>query len=86
MILKLLAIQAILVPAQGDVPARPSAVAEYDGSAGQLEIAAPRLPQPDIDIDGRLDDAAWESAALLRNFTQYDRSWTRPTRAGTPSR
>ena len=72
MILKLLAIQAILVPGQGDVPARPPAVAEYDGSAGQLEIATPRLEDPDIDIDGRLDDAAWEGAALLRNFSQYD--------------
>ncbi|MYC97647.1 MAG: carbohydrate binding family 9 domain-containing protein, partial [Gammaproteobacteria bacterium] len=72
MILKLLAVQAILAPAQGDVPERPPAVAEYDGAAGQLEIATPRLEDPDINIDGRLDDAAWEGAALLRNFSQYD--------------
>ena len=72
MILKLLAVQAILAPAQGDVPGRPPAVAEYDGSRGQLEIATPRLEDPEIAIDGRLDDAAWEGAALLSNFSQYD--------------
>ncbi len=72
MVLKLVVAQAILAPAQGDVPEPLPAVAEYDGSAGQLDVATPRVEDPDIDIDGRLDDAAWARAALLRNFSQYD--------------
>ena len=49
-----------------------AAVAEYDGSAGNLEIPSPSLPEADISIDGELDEAAWESAALLTGFTQFD--------------
>lgn len=47
-------------------------VVEYNGSARQLDIIAPRVSNPEIRIDGRLDDAAWEDAALLTGFTQYD--------------
>ncbi len=70
--LKLLAMQVMLAPTQGDVAAPPAAVAEYDGSAGQLEVVTPRIEDPNIAIDGRLDDPAWEDAALLRNFSQFD--------------
>ena len=30
------------------------------------------MSDPDIAVDGRLDDAAWENAAILTGFTQYD--------------
>jgi hypothetical protein len=44
----------------------------YDGSARQLDIEAPRIMDPRIAIDGRLDDAAWADAAVLTGFTQFD--------------
>ena len=44
----------------------------YDGSARQLDVVAPVTAGPEIHIDGRLDDAAWEGAALLTGFTQYE--------------
>lgn len=56
-----------------DVPrAAAPAAATYDGSARELDVSAPRLTDPDIAIDGRLDDAAWASAALLSGFTQFE--------------
>ncbi|MDH3424464.1 MAG: carbohydrate binding family 9 domain-containing protein, partial [Gemmatimonadota bacterium] len=51
---------------------RAAVTTTYDGSARQLDIVAPLLVDPDIRIDGRLDDAAWAGAALLTGFTQYD--------------
>ncbi|MCY4573086.1 MAG: DUF5916 domain-containing protein [Gemmatimonadetes bacterium] len=48
------------------------AAAEYIGSSGQLSVASPSLPEADIVIDGELGEAAWESAALLTGFTQFD--------------
>ena len=72
MILKFLAIQALLTAGPADPPSSRPAAAEYDGSAGQLEVATPRIIDPDIDIDGRLDEAVWADAALLHSFTQYD--------------
>ena len=50
----------------------PDSVLRYDGSAGQIEIATPTLADVDIDVDGRLLEPEWESAAVLHNFTQYD--------------
>ncbi len=44
----------------------------YDGAAGDLTVATPTLVDAGIRIDGRLDDAAWDQAALLGSFTQYD--------------
>ncbi len=52
--------------------AREEIAVEYDGSARQLDVTAPVVSDPRIRIDGRLDDAAWERAALLTGFTQYD--------------
>jgi hypothetical protein len=46
--------------------------ATYDGSERELDVRAPRLSDPDIRIDGRLDDAAWTGAALLSGFTQFE--------------
>jgi len=44
----------------------------YDGSAGQLDIPSPWVADATIDIDGQIDEAVWESAALLTGFTQFD--------------
>lgn len=49
------------------VPAGPV----YDGSRGELNATIPRIEDPDVRIDGRMDEAAWERAALLTGFTQY---------------
>jgi len=63
-----------LLVALGGIPAPDSIVADstaYDGAAGQTTISTPLL-DTSVDIDGRLDDEAWEDAALLLNFSQYD--------------
>ncbi|MYA40293.1 MAG: carbohydrate binding family 9 domain-containing protein [Gemmatimonadetes bacterium] len=44
----------------------------YDGSAGQLDVPSPWVADAPIDIDGEIDEAVWESAALLTGFTQFD--------------
>ena len=48
------------------------AAAEYIGSSGQLSVTSPSVAEADIVIDGELGEAAWESAALLTGFTQFD--------------
>ncbi|MDH3223151.1 MAG: carbohydrate binding family 9 domain-containing protein [Gemmatimonadota bacterium] len=54
-------------------PADPAAPIDmYDGSARQLDVPAPFMDDPQIEIDGRLDDPAWSRAAILTGFTQYD--------------
>ncbi len=55
-------------PSPGDRPA--SAV--YNGLEGQLDVVPARVANPAIEIDGRLDDAAWAEAALLTGFSQFD--------------
>lgn len=50
----------------------PAVAANFDGSASQFDIPAPRVMDPDIHIDGRLDDLAWAEAAVLTGFTQFD--------------
>ena len=44
----------------------------FRGSAGELEVPAPRVEQPAVRIDGELDEPVWERAALLTDFTQYN--------------
>ncbi len=44
----------------------------FSGRNGQLDVAVPRIQNPDINIDGRLDDETWAHAAVLTDFTQYD--------------
>jgi len=51
---------------------RGAEVVRYDGSAAQVDIATPALTAAAIDIDGRIDEPAWQDAALLEGFTQYD--------------
>ncbi|MGD2121468.1 MAG: carbohydrate binding family 9 domain-containing protein, partial [Gemmatimonadota bacterium] len=70
------------VPANSGTPSAPSPFAKaeasgaagavFSGNEGQLEVAPPRLPSPEIRIDGRLSDPAWENAAILNGFTQYE--------------
>ncbi|MCY4400391.1 MAG: DUF5916 domain-containing protein [Gemmatimonadetes bacterium] len=50
----------------------PRAAVTYHGMDGQLDVEAPRLADPDIRVDGRLDEAAWSEAALLTGFSQFD--------------
>ena len=55
-------------PTPGGTPA----AVVYNGLEGQTDIVAPRANDPDIDIDGLLDDPAWSEAALLTGFSQFD--------------
>jgi len=59
-------------PVAGTEPVVGTEVVRYNGSAAEIEIATPAVASADIDIDGRLDDAAWEQAALLEGFTQFN--------------
>lgn len=42
----------------------------YHGRAGQTQVRVPKIAEG-VKVDGRLDDAAWEGAALLTGFSQY---------------
>jgi hypothetical protein len=56
-----------------DPPSRRTVATEFfDGSARQTDVPAPLVVDPSIEIDGRLDDAAWQDAVVLAGFTQYD--------------
>jgi hypothetical protein len=59
-------------PIESAVSPRGAEVVRYDGSAAQVDIATPALTAAGIDIDGRIDEPAWQNAALLEGFTQYD--------------
>ena len=41
------------------------------GSPSDLEVETPAVEVAGIEVDGRLDDEAWEHAALLDGFTQF---------------
>jgi hypothetical protein len=59
----------ILALALAAVAANPTV---YRGSAGELDVSVPRLDEPEIRIDGILDEQAWRAAARLTDFTQYE--------------
>jgi hypothetical protein len=42
----------------------------YNGRLNQLEVAIPKV-LASVRLDGTLDDAAWQTAALLTGFSQY---------------
>ena len=46
------------------------APAVHDGSRGRLDVRIPRVEEPGVRVDGRLDEPAWRSAAVLTGFTQ----------------
>jgi hypothetical protein len=62
--------------------AEPSAGPVYSGRTNQLKVAIPRLDES-IQVDGRLDDAAWKSAARLTDFSQYSPNDGRPADQAT---
>ena len=48
-----------------------SAPCSYSGEARELRVATPRIAGSGIVVDGALDEPAWERAARLTDFTQY---------------
>ena len=42
----------------------------YNGRAGQLDVGLPRQ-EAEVSVDGKLDEEAWASAALLTGFSQF---------------
>lgn len=61
--IQVLLLSAILAPADTIV---------FNGRDHQLEVMPPRIEEPDIRIDGSLDDEDWQEAASLTGFTQYE--------------
>ena len=61
---------SLLAPGVLESPVGPVAD-RYRGTFAEIEIATPAVESANIDIDGRIDDAAWAQAALLDGFTQF---------------
>jgi hypothetical protein len=61
-----LLLTALLLP-----PATPDTLT-FSGRALELEVTPPRMEDPGIAVDGRLDEEAWKGAAVLDGFTQYE--------------
>src|SRR5256714_4695821 len=55
----------------------------YDGRLHQIEVQVPRIEAPSVHIDGVLDEATWQQAALLTGFTQYRPVDSRPAEDST---
>ncbi|MGH7504058.1 MAG: carbohydrate binding family 9 domain-containing protein, partial [Longimicrobiales bacterium] len=67
------AIAVASASAQETAPSMPPAERPgdtYHGRLGQLEVRLPKT-EAEVDVDGRLDDAAWNGAAMLTGFSQY---------------
>jgi hypothetical protein len=77
----LLLVAALQGPTSATSPA-PRPAPEYDGSARQTSVRTPRLDGRPV-IDGRLDDAQWASAAVLRGFSQHNPLDGRPAEDST---
>ena len=45
--------------------------ARYSGRQQELRVQPPRVEQAPVTVDGRLDEAVWEQAARLVEFSQY---------------
>ena len=45
----------------------------YHGRSGQVEVRVPRLEEA-VEVDGVLDEAVWQRAALLTGFSQFSPS------------
>ncbi len=61
-----------LETAEGERRSDSAAAMRFDGRAGQLTVPLPRLLDPGIRIDGVMDEEAWQRAALLAGFSQYE--------------
>jgi Domain of unknown function (DUF5916)/Carbohydrate family 9 binding domain-like len=57
----------------------------YNGRDGQTRLAPPRI-EADVAIDGRLDEAVWQQAALLTGFSLYAPADGRPAPDSTEVR
>src|SRR2546421_8107535 len=55
----------------------------YDGRLHQIEVQVPRIEASSVHIDGVLDEATWQQAALLTGFTQYRPVDSRPAEDST---
>ena len=51
--------------ATGNPPAGP-----YSGTAGSIAVATPRI-EASVNIDGTLNEAPWQQAAVLTGFSEY---------------
>ncbi|HZI22547.1 MAG TPA: hypothetical protein VFD76_08505, partial [Gemmatimonadales bacterium] len=58
-------------------------VALAQGTPPGTAIAAPRIADATVTIDGRLDEPAWARAAVLRDFSQYLPNDNRPAEDST---
>src|SRR5712692_649688 len=73
----MLAVLLALLQSTGD----PNPV--YDGRLHRIEVRVPRIDAPLVHVDGVLDEAAWQHAALLTGFTQYRPVDSRPAEDST---
>src|SRR5256714_15561961 len=55
----------------------------YDGRLHQIEVQVPGTEALSVHIDGVLDEATWQQAALLTGFTQYRPVDSRPAEDST---
>ncbi|HYW11254.1 MAG TPA: DUF5916 domain-containing protein [Longimicrobium sp.] len=61
----------------------PVAAAVFDGARGQLDARIPRVEDAGVRVDGRLDEDAWQRAAVLTGFTQSAPAEGTPARERT---
>ena len=59
------------------------AVAQSPSDTTMPAVAVPLFDDPTVTIDGRLDEAAWTGAAVLRGFSQYVPNDNRPAEDST---
>ena len=59
--------------------------AVYDGRAGQTRVTPPKI-EAAVAVDGRLDEAPWASAAILKGFSLYQPADGRPAPDSTEVR
>ncbi len=66
----------------------PARAPVYNGQKGELTVSLPRIDGPDADviIDGVLDEAVWQRAALLTGFSLYAPVDSRPAPDSTDVR
>src|SRR5260370_30945683 len=55
----------------------------YDGRLHRIEVHVPRIGAVLVQVDGVLDEGAWQQAALLTGFTQYRPVDSRPAEDST---
>jgi len=68
-LLLLTAIATVPADRQDSLPSPPEI---YDGRQGALLVEIPRMATADVTVDGHLDEAAWQGAAILTGFSQRE--------------